>query len=215
MRVALGGMLQEEARTRLSRIPFALIRLASSRLPSELRCDLAAEWKAELEYLLADTDGLPVTRLLRGIRYSAGLLASAPAIADGLSGSDKRLVRRVRLVGAAVSVTIGLSGFATGISEIMSEGSHALPGIATVCTAMAYFGLACIIAGTRWTSVLYFNAPSVMGQICWYFVLGDRNHLVWAAIYFGLLMVTLTIRLISRRLIRAHNTKYPDCPQFR
>ncbi len=100
-KAVIGRMLQEKAAMRLGRIPFALIRLASARLPRELRDDVAAEWRAELDFVLSGTDGEPITRLLRGIRYSAGLLISAPAIADSLRGTGRRLLRIARAVGAA------------------------------------------------------------------------------------------------------------------
>jgi hypothetical protein len=75
---ALGKtMAQQEAETRLSQLPSALIRLAVRRLPPDLRDDMAAEWKAELEFILTGTDGLPLTRLWRGTRYAGSLLASA------------------------------------------------------------------------------------------------------------------------------------------
>jgi len=69
-KTVMSGVLREEAQTRLNRIPEALIRLASARVPADLRDDLAAEWNAELEFVLSGTDSLPLTRLARGIRYS-------------------------------------------------------------------------------------------------------------------------------------------------
>ena len=38
------------------------------------RPDMLDEWKAELDFILSETDGLPLTRLLRGMRYSVCLL---------------------------------------------------------------------------------------------------------------------------------------------
>lgn len=95
----MSDMIQEEARTRLSRIPFALIRLAAARIPRELREDLADEWNAELEHVLTGNDDMPVTWLVRGIRCSACLLISGREIMDCLTGGEVgrawRLIRRV------------------------------------------------------------------------------------------------------------------------
>jgi DNA-binding transcriptional MerR regulator len=82
-------MWQEEIRTRLSLLPNALTRLATLRLPEEIREDFADEWQAELAFVLRDTDGLPLTRLFRGTRYAMGLVRSAGGIARELSGIDE------------------------------------------------------------------------------------------------------------------------------
>jgi hypothetical protein len=114
LKAAIGGMIREEACTRLGRIPFALIRLAARRVPAGMREDLAAEWTAELEFVLTGTDGMPLTRLVRGIRYSAGLLKSACEITDGLRGEPADGVARecttpvlcrLRLAGGFLLVT--------------------------------------------------------------------------------------------------------------
>jgi DNA-binding transcriptional MerR regulator len=88
-------MWQEEVRTRLGRLPEALIRLASSRLPCQERDDYADEWRAELTFVLRDTDGLPLTRLLRGTSYALGLLRVSRGIARELSSNDESEVDRV------------------------------------------------------------------------------------------------------------------------
>jgi hypothetical protein len=67
-------MCKDEVRTRLGGLPYLLIRVASLRIPRTARSDMADEWNAELEYILRGTEGLPVTRLLRGVTYSADLL---------------------------------------------------------------------------------------------------------------------------------------------
>jgi DNA-binding transcriptional MerR regulator len=89
---ALSKMCQKEIETRIGRIPDALIRLAGSRLPREARDDVADEWRAELDFILRDTDGLPITRLLRGMHFAVGLLWVPPGTARELSGSDETVV---------------------------------------------------------------------------------------------------------------------------
>jgi hypothetical protein len=91
-KAVIGDMIQEEARTRLGRIPFALIRLAGRRVSADMREDLTAEWTAELDFLLTGTAGMPLTRLARGIRYSAGLMLSAREITKGLARKDTSVV---------------------------------------------------------------------------------------------------------------------------
>lgn len=76
-------LVKEEARTRLERLPYALIMLAALRAPREVRSDLREEWIAELRALLADPslNGLPITRLKGGLGYALGLLWCAHQIA--------------------------------------------------------------------------------------------------------------------------------------
>lgn len=81
----LTDMGKEELRTRLSGIPSLLLRLAARRLPPVGRSDVTTEWNAELNHILAETKGLPLTRLFRGTKYAADLLfRGAPAMAKDI-----------------------------------------------------------------------------------------------------------------------------------
>ena len=91
IRVAASEIIQEEAKTRLAHLPATLIRLAVTRLPKEARDDTAAEWLAELDSVLRDTDGLPLTRLLVGTRYAMGLLWAAGGIARELTEEESAI----------------------------------------------------------------------------------------------------------------------------
>jgi Restriction endonuclease len=85
---AASEMLQEEAKTRMEHLPGTLIRLAGLGLPKEMRNDTVAEWQAELASVLSDTDGLPLTRLLRGVLYAAGMFRAAFLIMREMSGEE-------------------------------------------------------------------------------------------------------------------------------
>lgn len=85
---AASEMFQEEAKTRLEHLPSTLIRLAALGLPREMRDDTAAEWQAELACVLRDTDGLPLTRLLRGVLYAAGMFRAAGLIMREVSDEE-------------------------------------------------------------------------------------------------------------------------------
>lgn len=74
LRDAITDMCKEEVKTRLGALPYTLLRVVSLRFPRGERQDMICEWRAELDFILSETDGLPLTRLLRGIRYSVGLL---------------------------------------------------------------------------------------------------------------------------------------------
>jgi hypothetical protein len=79
---ALADMFKDEIRTRLGRLPYLLIRVAALRIPAADRSDLTGEWDAELDLILHRTDGLPISRLLRGVWFSADLLLrGAPGVA--------------------------------------------------------------------------------------------------------------------------------------
>jgi hypothetical protein len=91
-----GGLVSEEVRGRLDRVPFAVLRLARTRLPAGLRERVHdQEWVPELEHILEHAELLPLTRLVTGLRYAAGLLVHAGTIAGALqpaagSGAGRR-----------------------------------------------------------------------------------------------------------------------------
>jgi hypothetical protein len=68
------GLASEEICGRLDQLPRALIRLAGHRVLGEVRGDLIDEWSAELYEILHGAEALPVTRLIRGVRFGLGLL---------------------------------------------------------------------------------------------------------------------------------------------
>jgi hypothetical protein len=85
-------MFKDELRTRLERLPYWLIDMAALRIPAAARSELIEEWQAELAVILRDTEGLPLTRLVRGISFSADLLlrgarAMAREIGPGRTGT--------------------------------------------------------------------------------------------------------------------------------
>jgi DNA-binding transcriptional MerR regulator len=105
LRNAAGEMLKEEMQTRLCRIPNAVIRAAVLRLPKQSRSELAEEWRSELAFVVNDTEGLPVTRLLRGIRFAGSLLWTARQIADELAGGPESVGYRGPTACAAAGIT--------------------------------------------------------------------------------------------------------------
>ncbi|MFG1883777.1 hypothetical protein [Micromonospora sp. NPDC049102] len=99
---AVTDMLKDEVRARLGRLPFWLLGLAGRRLPLAARSDVVDEWNAELEFILRDTEGLPLTRLVRGTRYATDmLLRGAPGIAREMG--DQWAIRE-QLTSPAASV---------------------------------------------------------------------------------------------------------------
>jgi len=50
---AFGTMFQEEAQTRISKLPELILILAVHRLPRELQADLGGEWAAELDFIVS------------------------------------------------------------------------------------------------------------------------------------------------------------------
>lgn len=80
----LTGLLTKEAEGLIDALPGLMLRLARRRLPDGDRDDLYEEWAAELHVALHHSEGRPLTRLLLGVRYSAGLLRTARRIADEL-----------------------------------------------------------------------------------------------------------------------------------
>ncbi|GAA4449389.1 PH domain-containing protein [Phytohabitans houttuyneae] len=95
---ALGDLLSEEVRGRLDRLPRWLLKLAGRRLPAQLRREHLEAWEGELHHIIRGAEALPITRLWRGIRFSAGLLRSAPAIAGAFGAGGVRPRRLAFLV---------------------------------------------------------------------------------------------------------------------
>lgn len=105
LRNAAGEMLKEELQTRLCRIPNAVIRIAVLRLPEQSRSDLKDEWLSELAFIVNDTEGLPVTRLLRGIRFAGSLLRTAREMAPELASAQELVGYRGPTACSAAGIT--------------------------------------------------------------------------------------------------------------
>jgi DNA-binding transcriptional MerR regulator len=119
LRNAAGEMLKEEMQTRLCRIPNAVIRIAVLRLPEHSRSDLADEWLSELAFIVNDTEGLPVTRLLRGIRFAGSLLWTAGELAHELASAQELVGYRGPTACAAAGITYRMLDYwaRTGLVE--------------------------------------------------------------------------------------------------
>jgi hypothetical protein len=84
---AVSDMFKDEFRTRLESFPLSLLALAAWRLPCAMRDEALEEWGAELDFILRDAEGLPLTRLTRGTFYAVDLaLRGAPAMARQMRG---------------------------------------------------------------------------------------------------------------------------------
>jgi hypothetical protein len=78
---ALGDLVSEELRGWLDLVPNAILRLAATMLdPAQRETIYQDEWLPELCYILRGTESRPITRLIRGTTYAAGLLISARRI---------------------------------------------------------------------------------------------------------------------------------------
>ncbi len=82
---AIGDMVSAEVRARLDQLPYTVLHLAIRRLPAELRADIGKDWQAELDHILHRAKLYPVTRLIKGVYFAAGLLRTAPGIARSLA----------------------------------------------------------------------------------------------------------------------------------
>jgi exopolysaccharide biosynthesis polyprenyl glycosylphosphotransferase len=124
LRDALTDMCKEEVRTRLAKLPYAILRIVALRIPRPERRDVLDEWRAELDFILGKTDGLPITRLLRGTWYSVGMLElwlpfdNARHVIAAYWWKTTRRFRRASWVRTYVRTTAaadGLSALAAGL----------------------------------------------------------------------------------------------------
>jgi predicted MFS family arabinose efflux permease len=82
---AVGGILGDEIRGWMDLAPHGILRMAASQLDAEqYETIYAAEWLPELIYILKKTESRPITRFVRGVTYSLGLVVSARRIARQL-----------------------------------------------------------------------------------------------------------------------------------
>jgi hypothetical protein len=97
----------QEMRTRLERLPQTLMGWTARLLPDDVLEDLLDEWTAELMFILRYTEGLPLTRLWRGIRFASSLMLSGPAL-----GKDQAIGERI---GRAALSLVGCGSSTVGI----------------------------------------------------------------------------------------------------
>jgi hypothetical protein len=162
----VGDLFSEEARTRLDRLPYALIRLAALRVPSDVRPELYEEWSAELHELLRGAEALPVTRLVRGIRYAAGLLRVSSDIGNQLtlrgSGSSAASAkRRAVAFGSAIGRRIStpwVVGVFTAVAAVMTTSLDAFN-----MPASARLGI--IVGGSVLVGLVAWRSQRPVGQL--------------------------------------------------
>lgn len=185
----IGDMVQEEARTRLHRIPFALIRMAITQVPRELRDDLAAEWTAELAFVLSGTEGLPVTGLVRGIRYSVGLLLAALAITDGLErGNSNSAGDLGRIVIGCASALLGSAGVADGILLVARHGLTITEFAGGACMTLRWATSGAMLALGKFAG---FPPPFLLAcasNVTFYVYQGDPVRLAWPGLGVGVVL---------------------------
>lgn len=88
----------EELSTRIGKFPLAAVTIAARLLPRDRRDDYRDEWASDAEQLIADTDGKPLTRIIKNIGFAISLTARArslrrlvrPAAAVPISTAKKR-----------------------------------------------------------------------------------------------------------------------------
>ncbi|SRR6266568_3987152 len=148
---SLGSLVGEEAAQQLDRLPHMLIRLAARRLTRSVRQEIAEEWTAELAYLLWHEKAAPLTRVLLGVRYAAGLLiwserigrmAEARPPAEAGEAPARRRTRGPRravtqgivltAIGAAIIIVSVASGKDTAITLALVGLVMASIGVATL-----------------------------------------------------------------------------------
>ena len=89
LRGAFADMCKEEMRTRLELLPQALLRLAIWQLPPQVRDDQGEEWRGQLAHILKASDGMPLTKLIRGTHYAASMILPARSIGRELSRCEQ------------------------------------------------------------------------------------------------------------------------------
>jgi hypothetical protein len=131
---AFSGLVSDEVRGQLDRIPYAVLRLARRRVPQELRVSLHdEEWQPELHNILNRAEGRPISRLVTGTLFALGILRTARRI----SRNREKLVapeielRRLISLGVAVDALGNIITAVVGYALILTLGFAASVGVAT------------------------------------------------------------------------------------
>lgn len=83
----VAGLVNDELRGWLERLPHGILRLAAGRLSTAERSALyEAEWLPELSYILKAAGERPITRLVLGTKFSVGILLASRRIERSLAG---------------------------------------------------------------------------------------------------------------------------------
>lgn len=173
------GMIKDEARGRLDRVPYALLRLARRRVPRELRvCLYDEEWLPELHYIMKRDEALPISRLLMGTLFALGILRTARRISRDRVGSAARDIELRRLVSINIMMIAGGNIIVAGIG----------------------YSLAFVVSFT--TSVAFITGLGLVNSLVWFPV-----KVMLAAVFgpsLGLLFASIATRGLGatfRRLI--------------
>jgi DNA-binding transcriptional MerR regulator len=122
-------------------------------MPLEVREELKEEWQAELAFLLGDTAGLPLTRLLRGAHYGLSLLLASRGLARDLS-TDATDMRQDALTTAN------------------------MPRVPKLVPSSEYSGLtACAVAGITYRQLDYWTRMGLLSPTQQCIHGGDAGHL--------------------------------------
>jgi len=188
----------------MSRIPFAILALAAARLPRELRDELAAEWRTELQFILRTTESRPRTRLRRGIHYAVGLLISAPAVAEGLRGDARIVLRAARLLGVVAAISCAawvslLSYDCLNFTVLISGGSFSYVSVGGTLTnvqnlarqemmlaasyAVGSGALLCLAGwlATAWRPLVYLGGATCVAAEILHFLGGGGPLYLWVS----------------------------------
>lgn len=75
------SLLGDEVKGWIGRVPYAILWVASRRVPPSHRAVLHGEWVADLAGALQDRSERPITRLLVGTRFAIGLVSGGRQVA--------------------------------------------------------------------------------------------------------------------------------------
>lgn len=110
-------ILRDDVGGRLDRLSYVLLRLASARLPAELRDEYYQTWAAELDAIAHMSQGRSMSRLHLTFGFTLPLLFAAHRVGrignpDGLQGRVGKRVA-VKRYALGLSIAAGIIGFLT------------------------------------------------------------------------------------------------------
>jgi hypothetical protein len=105
---AFSGIVGDELRGWLRRLPFGLLWIASRTTPPSQRAELLSHWRADIEAELRERHDRPITQLLFSVRFATGLVTHGYRVAKELRATRLAAATTATPEGRTIAVVAAL-----------------------------------------------------------------------------------------------------------
>lgn len=117
----LASLVGDEVKGWVGRVPYAVLWVASRRVPASHHKELYEDWIADLAAKLQDKSERPITRVVFGVRFAASLVRGGRQVAVELGPVHRDVDQRPQAgtaTGLTFSDSVGLSDSELGLAPI-------------------------------------------------------------------------------------------------